>query len=46
MAAGSYSGVIIAGIVVVGLGVVAYIFIKAQTQSNIIGDITGLAGDL
>jgi hypothetical protein len=42
----NYSGVIIAGIVVAGLGVVAYVFIKAQTQSNIIDDIAGVAGDL
>lgn len=39
----NYTGVIIAGIVVAGLGVVAYVFIKAQTQSNLFGDIAGLA---
>jgi hypothetical protein len=40
---GNSSGIIIAGIVVLGLGVVAYIYIKAQTQAGIIGDVAGLA---
>jgi hypothetical protein len=43
---GGYSGVIIAAIVVVGLGVVAYIAIKAETQSSIFGDVASIAGDL
>jgi hypothetical protein len=38
----SNQGVIIAGIVVLGVGVIAYVFIKAQTQSNIIDDVAGL----
>jgi hypothetical protein len=43
---GNYTGVIIAGIVVLGLGVVAYIYIKAETQSGIIDDVAGALGGL
>lgn len=40
------SGAVIAGIIVLGVGVVAYMLIKAQQQNNIVNDVAGIAGGL
>lgn len=37
-----YQGVVIAGVVVLGLGVIVYMLIKSQTDNNLIDAASGL----
>lgn len=36
------AGIVIAGIVVLGVGVIAYMLIKSQTESNVVDAVAGL----
>jgi hypothetical protein len=40
------SAAVVAGIVVLGVGVIAYMLIKSQSENNAVDAVTGLAGDI